>query len=423
MSFLTKIIIFLLTIFALLFWTLTIPGKIAPTLLAAEDIVEAREVFANVFEQVRRADSGVEIKLTQQELDAVFSIANYTFKPVVWRGNISNAGVAIEFVYALPPWLGERLLHIYCFFYESPRGFVVDQCKVGKIAIPGKLANFLVYSAIKLLFDTPSDQQMLSLLNSGAVRANQITFQSTTIRLNEVGLNPQLYSGASSGMGLLGLNNEFAPDLTYYLDALEQLTRDSPKEHRLAYFMQKLLILAQSRADQTDLPDEYANVMWALAVGFGNKAFGRIANRSVSRDDIPSLRRVTLAGRQDLALHFLYSAVLKNVGNSAFAGQIGSIKEFNDSMEGGSGFSFVDMAANKAGIHFVTHLAQINSEIISTLSVPEFEKAFFPSITGLPEGIREQQFQQQFGGLAGQKVIELNGIIEQRLADLSLYNK
>ena len=59
----------------------------------------------------------------------------------------------------------------------------------------------------------------------------------------------------------------------------------------------------------------------------------------------------TLSGRGDLSLHFLYSVILEQVGKENIGLSIGELKELLDSNEGGSGFSFADLAADKAGIY------------------------------------------------------------------------
>ena len=63
----------------------------------------------------------------------------------------------------------------------------------------------------------------------------------------------------------------------------------------------------------------------------------------------PVPRRVLLGGRDDLARHFSISAALAATMDTPLADAVGLYKELEDARPGGSGFSFVDLAADRAG--------------------------------------------------------------------------
>ena len=60
--------------------------------------------------------------------------------------------------------------------------------------------------------------------------------------------------------------------------------------------------------------------------------------------------RVRLQERADLAKHWIFSAALTSVFGAEAAGNLGEWKELDDSLPDGSGFSFVDLAADRAGV-------------------------------------------------------------------------
>lgn len=66
----------------------------------------------------------------------------------------------------------------------------------------------------------------------------------------------------------------------------------------------------------------------------------------------PATLDVSLAGRDDLAKHFALSAALAASADPAIGRALGTWKELDDSLAGGSGFSFVDLAADRAGLRF-----------------------------------------------------------------------
>ncbi len=94
-----------------------------------------------------------------------------------------------------------------------------------------------------------------------------------------------------------------------------------------------------------------------------------------------------------------------------------------DATEGGSGFSFVDLTANRAGTLFTgvaTKSAQSARELqLKIRRVVEIAE-FFPEIDGLPEGISRDEFQNQYGGLGGAETSRIVEEIRNRLAQCSL---
>ncbi len=95
-----------------------------------------------------------------------------------------------------------------------------------------------------------------------------------------------------------------------------------------------------------------------------------------------------------------------------------------DSTPGGSGFSFVDMAANSAGIRLAV-VATRSSESAHALQARVRHGVtvddILPSLVGLPEHISRDAFQADFGGLGGAETRRLLNEIDRRIAALALY--
>lgn len=418
---LIKTIAIVALLLILLFWLFTLPGQVEQRNLASNDVVSSQNLLSSSIRQLKSDSADLTITLTQANLDAMFNVASHTLKPFVFHGSIFDSGVVVHLVYALPGIFSERLIPLTCFFNETTQGFRVEDCKLGRVTIPSRFAHFLFESSIHALLDSPSDQQILQLISMGQVANQQVSFSRKPSQPINVELNPKLYAEQGLQSSLFSANKNPAPDIQVYLDELSRLYQSNQNERRLAFYMQHLFKFALHRADNAAVEQQYINALWALAVGLGNKRFARYANTSLTPDQVPQLPRVTLSGRGDLPLHFLYSAVFKNLGNAFLAEQIGSLKEINDAGRGGSGFSFIDMAANKAGINLVQQLVNIDPQQVRQLSTEQFEQAFFPSISELPEGLSEEAFINQFGSLTDSRYIELENIIEQRLAKLTLF--
>jgi hypothetical protein len=131
-------------------------------------------------------------------------------------------------------------------------------------------------------------------------------------------------------------------------------------------------------------------------------------------------RKVTVHGRGDLPRHFAVSAALTVLTDPHRALAVGIAKEVSDSNPGGSGFSFVDMAANKAGIRLAVLATQDPHSALKIQSrMAQFVSAnsFVPAIGSLPEGISADRFQAEWGGLGGRQTRRLMAEIDQ-LVDL-----
>lgn len=160
----------------------------------------------------------------------------------------------------------------------------------------------------------------------------------------------------------------------------------------------------------------------ALGIILGEERLATMANRDIDLDrvdEFAALRnRITLRGRRDLPRHFWVSAGLVILTDANRSHTVGIGKEMLDATPGGSGFSFVDMMANRAGIEFASSATrnrasalQIQLQFQGTLTSADF----LPDFTDLPEGLDRQEFQSEFGGLGGLKTRQINAEITRRL--------
>ncbi len=160
----------------------------------------------------------------------------------------------------------------------------------------------------------------------------------------------------------------------------------------------------------------------ALGVIMGDDQVVRVGRSEIStgrRGEREALRRrVTVHGRNDLPRHFAVSAALTVLADENRALTVGITKEASDSNPGGSGFSFVDMLANKSGIRLAVVATQ-NAESARMIQRRIDQSAgsydFMPKFDGLPEGISSDNFQSDYGGLGGRKTVDLFQEIERRV--------
>lgn len=161
----------------------------------------------------------------------------------------------------------------------------------------------------------------------------------------------------------------------------------------------------------------------ALGVILGEERVAKVANRPVNIERVKELAavrsRITLRGRNDLARHFWVSAALVILSDENRSMTVGIGKEMMDATKGGSGFSFVDLTADRAGTLLAVAATKNNANAHNVQDRVESGVViadFFPEIDGLPEGIRGEIFQSEYGGLGGKETQRLAKEIERRIS-------
>jgi hypothetical protein len=141
----------------------------------------------------------------------------------------------------------------------------------------------------------------------------------------------------------------------------------------------------------------------------------------ISQESQLELRRVriTARGRIDYSQHFLGAAGLTLSAGNEMAELLALAKELDDTASGGSGFSFTDLGADRAGARFAELATAGNEQALlvqSRLGFSADESWFLPELQGLPEYMTDAEMQARFGGYEGP---EYQAIIEELDARLS----
>ncbi|SCX94444.1 hypothetical protein SAMN05216308_10270 [Nitrosospira sp. Nsp13] len=134
----------------------------------------------------------------------------------------------------------------------------------------------------------------------------------------------------------------------------------------------------------------------------------------------PARRTVTIDGREDFAKHFMVSASIAAYADTTLADAIGLYKEVEDSRSG-SGFSFNDIAADRAGTKFgekavasESSAQQLQRRVAAGLK----DSDLMPVWSDLPEFMPEAEFKRRFGGVDAPAYRGMMQKIEQRVAAL-----
>lgn len=132
---------------------------------------------------------------------------------------------------------------------------------------------------------------------------------------------------------------------------------------------------------------------------------------------------VYLYQRTDMAKHFVGSALLTSSGSGYLAHFLGLEKELQDSKQG-SGFSFVDLAADRAGMYFgeIATSSPENARILQkAMSEIADYRAFMPEVRDLPENMQRSEFEAKYGSIYSRQYQQILQLVDQRISVCSVY--
>lgn len=191
-------------------------------------------------------------------------------------------------------------------------------------------------------------------------------------------------------------------------------------------------LVRQAAAAAKGLPAEVAADALLLGLGIGlddssvlrdNPLVSHISKQVESDDErndrLAVLGTPTMHGRHDLAQHFAVSAALAVQLGPRTAEAIGIFKEIRDS-QGGTGFSFIDLSADLAGVTFAGHVrrGRLSLEDLATTFTVD---AFLPSPEGLQEGLSWKAFSDTYGSTQDERFLRGVATLRERIQALSGY--
>ncbi len=236
----------------------------------------------------------------------------------------------------------------------------------------------------------------------------------------------------SAGVFLWGTSTGISDDLfeaaratgLHLLDNAEDIPDG---DEGFAQLLKMAFAFAEDNSHGTECIDPNKAAILALGVILGEERVANVAGRGINIDHRPAIKklyqRVSIRKRNDLARHFWVSAALTILAGESRSMDVGITKELMDATAGGSGFSFVDLMADRAGTLFATvatrnNRSALNLQIRIRQGVETGE--YFPEVEGLPEGISRDDFQNQYGGLGGTETNRIVDEIRSRLDSCSL---
>jgi hypothetical protein len=139
---------------------------------------------------------------------------------------------------------------------------------------------------------------------------------------------------------------------------------------------------------------------------------------------LPATLSVTLAGRDDLAKHFTLSAALAAAADPAIGRALGTWKELDDSLAGGSGFSFVDLAADRAGLRLgEAATSPVRAGTLSSRFAAGVPELLPLAALGFGEGMGTSTFEHRYRDVSSAEYAEAVARIDRALDTLPVMQR
>ncbi len=311
------------------------------------------------------------LRISQADLNLA---ANH-FVGQAWRVGIAihlqASRMTARTSWALPDNPFGRFFNISFDFFEQSGSLRLAGLSIGKLSLPVSIDYDFILRHLAFWLDRPAWAELSQRLQAVYLQAGALT-----LVYSDDAVAPAREAGSRSADA----------GVDYYHRQLAALLGRSPKT--LGELLTPLFAAAKARSSAGQAVAENRALLIALGHYAAGQSVPLLLGRETAAARLPT-KKVTLHGRWDLSRHFLISATISAAGSGQLSRVLGERKEISDS-RGGSGFSFIDLAADRAGARFGASAVEteqtarrLQRQIASGLS----DQDLLPAMSDFPEGL------------------------------------
>lgn len=308
------------------------------------------------------------------------------------------------------PWFMGHYLNVRVSLLDHDPIAKIEELRIGRMTFSGAWLHDLIPNLIQHgLF---GQYQIAGIGGLESMRVNH----------HHLGLTVDWMRGAERKAASLAASPADLERVLAYRSALNDLVAREPQKSamELTDALASLFSLAQQRSALQGHSARDENTALIQTLSAYTNGYDILNGQ---HPPAPPVREVRLRERHDLAQHFMTSAALGVAGDREVADIVGVAKEMSDS-HGGSGFSFMDLAADRAGARLGHQAARSDRNAISTqqkMALVISEDAYMPTLENLPENLTQSQFQQNYDSVLSTGFSRMTRDIDQRIDRLPLY--
>ena len=385
--------------------TSSTPSVPAAAALDLRDVARGREVLAALGLKSLREGESRAVQLSAADLEKALNAALTRTGLGAARVSMTERALNIEASLRLPGvprYLNAQL-------GLRPHGALLEPAdlRLGSVPLPAQGTSRLL---LALLAASPYASQAAAVRDM--LRAATLVGRDdyTRLVLDFVWHGAAVQSALQAGAGL------DLEALQAYRSALV-----SPPQGAFSHLLGQAFSLAQRRSQTGDAVRENRAALTVVAeIVLGT----RLTPGLPAETRRPARKAaIRIGGRHDFAQHFALSAFLAATGGAGLSDLAGVYKELQDA-QGGSGFSFNDLAADRAGSRLGEYAIASDAQaraLQRQLAGQPASTLFFPRVDDLPEFMQQVEFERRYGGVGAPVYEVMQEKIEARIAALPLY--
>lgn len=398
-----------------------------PATLTADSAQSGHNLVKRLVNKLENAHRAESIHIGEKEVDALLAVAQRGYPNLGLDSRFAEGYAQFSLRYTLP---SNPFFQFWGFGLIIPPftdGVRVETIQWGNFEIPG---DWLIPTVLWFMEQMIGDRKALAAI---VASFRKIEFQDGKATLS---LQSDIHLGNSlstlmekvktfSSEQNLFTNSQLAQHYFGELIRIEQTFTPGSTVALEAILLPYFQMVSLNSVNEDPVEHNRAALI-AMGVYLGTyhfeKLVGRIAPKDYKAHLIPI--KVVLAERKDLLLHFVYSATLQLLTDQGASFSIGEFKELLDSNTGGSGFSFADLTADRAGILFAQRATanETSARAFQQRVIEQAKAGLLPPVTEFQEGLSKGNFTALFGDIDSAEYQQEINRIDQQLHRLPLFS-
>jgi hypothetical protein len=396
--------------FAVLPWLMldAAPAIEPPAEMRRTDLAWVKALFQKHDPRRQPPDVIHSIRLDEDELNRLLNYAVELRQVSGIAAELTPGMATLTATLAVPRNPFGRYLNLTAEVAEAPGGIRIQSLQLGSLPLPGVLADGIARLAHRWL---RRDETYATLADA----FSRVNFDENQATL-DYHWRPELLTRLERKSAELLIAPEDQARMLAYAERLDALLKSHPHGSTVPLVSVIAPLFAHAQASGGDVAEENRAALTALAAYLSGISLPRLLE-----GNSPSIRRaprvlLSLHGRRDFAEHFMISTALTVNGGSRLANAIGLIKEEEDA-DKGSGFSFTDLAANRAGVLLGERATGgAAARVQHQLAAARSDADLLPDFRDLPEFMPQAEFDRRFGPVGSTRYLQVIDNIDARLA-------
>jgi len=379
--------------------------------LSHQDIARARTVIKHNDPRQFPVGSRQAVQVSQADLNLA---ANYLLQQVGGAASVEirEGSADLSVTTRIPKLTIKPYLNVHLTVDDADGVPQFRGLHLGRLSIPDFLTHLLVRLTLRQIYNTSQFQLAKDVVQDLDLKPG-FTIITYVWR-------PKLIERALDSL----LSGTVRKALAVYHNHLAALhAKGVARSGSVISVLKPLFLEAERRSLVNDPVDENRALLLVLGAWVNGRGMDKLVPQSQRHGQLkPYL--LSLDNRSDFGQHFLTSAALVSAGDTTLSDAIGLFKEIKDANDG-SGFSFSDLAADRAGTRFgelATGSAKQARLVQKLIAAGVKETDIMPHVRDLPEYMGQSEFKRRFGGVGSSRYNKVRDEIEQRVAACRLYS-